>query len=88
MLITSYFVCAHISGEILVSHLADNIDNDLVIPSEFSVSAYPNPFNAQTTISFTLAQPGQVKLAVYDIAGRLVETIAEREFPAGNNRLI
>lgn len=65
------------------------IKNDqLNIPISFDLFAYPNPFNAQTTLSFTLAQAGQASIAIYDIAGRLVETIAEREFPAGENRVI
>ena len=33
---------------------------------------YPNPFNSTTTISFTLARPGEVKLTVYDLQGRKV----------------
>jgi hypothetical protein len=35
----------------------------------------PNPFNPTTTIAFTLAEPGNVTLRVYDAAGRLVSTL-------------
>jgi hypothetical protein len=66
-----------------------SIEDNAAIPHSIAICrAYPNPFNAQTTISFTLPQAGKVKLSVYDIAGRLVETITEREFPAGENRVI
>ena len=34
--------------------------------------AYPNPFNAQTTIPFTLDRAGKVKIDVFDITGRSV----------------
>ncbi len=34
--------------------------------------AYPNPFNSSTRLSFALRAPGQVKLTIYDAAGREV----------------
>ncbi len=39
----------------------------------------PNPFNPRTTISFSLAQPEPVTLAVYDLSGRLVKTLIAGE---------
>ncbi len=66
-----------------------SIEDNPAIPHSVSLCrAYPNPFNGQTNISFTLSQAGTVKLAIYDIAGRLVEKIADREFPSGVNRII
>ncbi|NBC17377.1 MAG: T9SS type A sorting domain-containing protein, partial [Bacteroidetes bacterium] len=44
---------------------------------------YPNPFNPQTTIRYTLAQPGAVTLRIYDVRGRLVRTLADARRPAG-----
>ncbi|MDZ7681373.1 MAG: T9SS type A sorting domain-containing protein [Fodinibius sp.] len=44
---------------------------------------YPNPFNPQTRIRFTLEQKSQVELKVYDSAGRLVQTLVNRELSAG-----
>ena len=37
--------------------------------------AYPNPFNPQTTISFSLQSSERVHLAIYDMAGRRVRTL-------------
>jgi hypothetical protein len=37
--------------------------------------AWPNPFNPQTTISFTLDESQPVELAVYDVSGRLVRLL-------------
>jgi len=45
---------------------------------------YPNPFNPVTTIKYQLAKQGHVTLRVYDLLGRLVETIVDAEKPAGN----
>jgi flagellar hook assembly protein FlgD len=45
---------------------------------------YPNPFNSTTTIRYTVAVSGQVKLRVFDLLGRLVATLVEREESAGD----
>lgn len=37
--------------------------------------AYPNPFNPTTSFSLTVAQDQNVKVEVYDLAGRLVQTL-------------
>jgi hypothetical protein len=39
---------------------------------------YPNPFNPSTTIAYTLQKPATVRLAVYDVAGRQVNTIVSQ----------
>jgi hypothetical protein len=88
MLLTSYFVCAIIDGQIMVSHLIDDINDRQMVPVEISAMAYPNPFNTQTSISFTLAQAGQANIDIYDIAGRLVEKVADRYYPAGRNSIV
>jgi hypothetical protein len=43
----------------------------------------PNPFNPQTRIRFSLPRAGRAHLAVYDIAGRLVATLADGVLEAG-----
>jgi len=43
----------------------------------------PNPFGPETTMSYTLAEPGRVTLAVYDLGGRLVATLVDGMKPAG-----
>ncbi len=49
------------------------------------LNAYPNPFNASTTIRFSLATAQNVKLNVYDILGRHVSTLADGQRIAGNH---
>lgn len=51
----------------------------------FALSAFPNPFNPNTTISFTLPQTGKAKLAVYDILGREVKLLHEGMMEAGEH---
>ena len=46
----------------------------------------PNPFNATTNISFSLAQSSPVSISVYNVAGQLVSTIADNQsFDAGTH---
>jgi hypothetical protein len=53
-------------------------------PRTLSLSQnYPNPFNPTTTIEFTLANDGHVSLKVYDIVGREVATLVDRDMKTG-----
>ena len=58
--------------------------NIKVLPSDFVLhSAYPNPFNPSTTISFNLPKTAQVSLSVYDLKGTLVEELLKEIKVAG-----
>jgi hypothetical protein len=47
----------------------------------------PNPFHGSTRIAFDLTAPRDVKLAVYDVAGHLVRTLANGPHGAGRHRV-
>ena len=49
---------------------------------------FPNPFNPTTQISYTLAQPGPVKLVVYDLLGRAVGTVVNGIQSAGSHTVL
>lgn len=58
---------------------------DINSPIEFTLSQnYPNPFNPLTRIRYSIPVSSLVKLQVYDILGREVETIVKTEQAAGN----
>lgn len=46
---------------------------------------YPNPAENSSSIDFNLAQNGKVKIQLYDITGRIVKTITEKEYVAGKH---
>ncbi len=50
-------------------------------------NAYPNPVSTKTTIHFYLSEAGEVELAVYDTAGRRVDTLALGYVTAGEHAL-
>lgn len=55
-----------------------------VIPDEFKLyNNYPNPFNPVTKIKFDVASVGDVKMVVYDIMGREVQTLVNERLHPG-----
>ncbi len=56
---------------------SDADDNAVTPVSAVMGQNYPNPFNPVTTIDFSISQPGHVSLEVYDVKGRLVETLID-----------
>lgn len=44
---------------------------------------YPNPFNPTTTITYQLPQASQIKLTIYDIRGREIQTLINQKMNAG-----
>ncbi|MFH2055530.1 MAG: T9SS type A sorting domain-containing protein [bacterium] len=59
------------------------------LPSKLSLSLanYPNPFNIETTVLFSLPRSSTVRLEVYDLLGRQITTLLEQYIPAGTHRL-
>jgi len=49
---------------------------------------HPNPFNPSTTIRFSLAETGPVRLRLYNVRGKLVATLIDESLPAGDHRLV
>ncbi len=52
-----------------------------------SIFNYPNPFNNETVIQFNLSENDYVKISVYDILGREIETLAENYFRGGIHKI-
>jgi len=58
-------------------------------PKKFSLAQnYPNPFNPQTSIAYTLPKAATVRLDVFDILGRVVTTLLDKEQSAGTYNVI
>jgi hypothetical protein len=55
------------------------------IPSSFSLGQnYPNPFNNTSNLKFEIANLNDVKVLVYDITGRLIQTLVNEELQPGS----
>jgi len=57
-----------------------------VLPAQFALSAYPNPFNAATTLVVDLPFSGMASLCVFDTQGRLVTRVVNGYLTAGVHR--
>jgi len=54
------------------------------VPSSYSLGQnYPNPFNPITNVKFSIIKAEQVKLIVYDIQGREVQTLVNERLQPG-----
>ncbi len=47
------------------------------------VAAFPNPFRTQSEIRFTLSNPGEVRLELFDATGRHLRTLLDQAVHAG-----
>jgi hypothetical protein len=60
----------------------------LTLPTAFALHpSQPNPFADRTTLRFDLPVGANVRLAIYDLQGRLRQVVAERWFAAGSHAL-
>jgi hypothetical protein len=50
-------------------------------------SAYPNPFNPETSFSLSVARAQEVQVAVYNVVGRRVALLYDGTFPAETSRV-
>jgi len=58
------------------------------VPKDFAMEQnYPNPFNPTTTIRIAIPKSSRVVVEVYDILGRTVAKLADREFSPGYHSL-
>lgn len=63
--------------------------NDNISPESHEiVRNYPNPFNSSTTIVYSISQPSNVKIEIYDILGRISEVVENRAASAGQHKVI
>ena len=59
------------------------------LPTEYRLAQnYPNPFNPSTNIELSLPRSGHVEVEVFNILGRRVCRLVDREMPAGVHRIV
>lgn len=71
------------STELMVSN--EESSGSKLLPDNFELSQnYPNPFNPSTQIAYSVPYTSDVSIKVYDITGRLVQTLLHRQHNEGS----
>lgn len=71
-----------------INPLPSSIDDPSVSSPVLDCSNYPNPFNPSTTIRYSIDKAQEVKLAIYNSKGQLVNTIVNQQLNAGLHEVV
>ncbi len=72
------------SGDATEWAIEGNFFGSELVPTELALdNAYPNPFNATTTISYQLPAASRVNLDIYNVLGQRVTTLVNGNIEAG-----
>ncbi|MDD3642749.1 MAG: FlgD immunoglobulin-like domain containing protein [Candidatus Krumholzibacteria bacterium] len=63
------------------------VDEEIPAVPGLDLRAYPNPFNPAVTISFSLDRASDVRLGIYDAAGRHIVTLRDGTMGPGEHRI-
>jgi len=58
--------------------------DEVVEPQSFRLEAYPNPFNSQSLIRFSLGRRETATVSILDLSGRKIMTLLHRELSPGS----
>ena len=83
------------TGRPLVAHANPEVQDNVIllknpttdpqVPTKYSLDQnFPNPFNPSTTIMYSLKNPGQVTLYIYNVLGQNVRTLVDEYQAAGD----
>lgn len=70
-------------AEVARSPETDIVINGLPAAMTRLLPNVPNPFNPMTEINFEMEQTGQVRVSIYDVSGRLVNTLLHGQMASG-----
>jgi hypothetical protein len=87
----AWWMMARLGGWTPATSVGDDDSGDGAVPAApyagFNLSCYPNPFNPSTTIAFSLAQPTNARLAIYDASGAPIRTLIDGRLDGGVQRV-
>jgi len=81
-----FAVDEHLNNSEVIQETSFYVDVDERVPLTYELGQnYPNPFNPSTKIDYSIAQPGEVSLVIYNLLGEPVATLVDKHMPAGHH---
>ena len=77
------------NGTLIIENIVESLQllKSPNVPESFHLYPnFPNPFNNRTVIKYDLPNSERVHLSVFDIRGKMITTLINRELPAGFHR--
>ncbi len=71
-----------------LSILVEEVGIKPMVPSDFILTAYPNPFNPRIAISYKLSASSHINTSIYNTQGILVKKLINGFVEAGNHEII
>lgn len=72
----------------VVASVDDPPQDFLAMSAVSELTNYPNPFNPRTVVRFSLDQPGQTRVEIFDVSGKLVQLLAHGPLEAGSHQVV
>jgi hypothetical protein len=66
-------------------NITTSVETQPYIQNPITLMNYPNPFNSATVIQIDLPQREWVSLKIFNSLGQMIETVIQKELPAGVN---
>mgnify|MGYP000946331550 CR=1 FL=1 len=79
------------AGEAMIRaivYTGSSTENEEVPALQFATSNYPNPFNPETNISYSIPQSGVASVKVYNLKGQQIRTLVNGEVAAGTHTVV
>lgn len=87
----THTVCAskcHYQGNLIGASVILSVPVSMEVPKAFAIEQnYPNPFNPTTTIQFSVPRKELVRIAVFDMLGRYITTLANDNTEPGTYKV-
>jgi hypothetical protein len=77
-----------ICGQLYDFSALPNDENTIASSHSYQLSNFPNPFNPETIISFSISNDSEIELSVYNIKGQKVKTLLKDNFEKGNHTIV
>ena len=76
--------CSNVNGFFVSNNAVVGIEEEVPVLNKYSLSQnYPNPFNPTTTISYSILKQSDVRLSIFNMQGREIQTLVNENQTVG-----